>query len=43
MFNRLQISLIRAGEAGGLMESMISKIADYLEYEISIRRMISRR
>jgi len=42
VFNMLQLSLVRAGEAGGLMESMIERIASYLEYELSIRSKISK-
>lgn len=40
VFSRLQISLVRAGEAGGLLESMVERIATYLEYEIKIRALI---
>ncbi|MCE5197872.1 MAG: type II secretion system F family protein [Armatimonadota bacterium] len=42
VFNRMQISLIRAGESGGLLESMTGRVASYLEYEISIRTQISK-
>lgn len=42
IFSSLQISLIDAGERGGLMEVMMDKIATYLEYELSIRHKLSR-
>ena len=42
VFSMLQISLIKAGEGGGLLESMFERIASYLEYEIGIRRMVSK-
>ena len=42
VFSYLQLSLIRAGESGGSMDKMISNIADYLDYEINIRRNISK-
>ncbi|MCX8053164.1 MAG: type II secretion system F family protein [Armatimonadetes bacterium] len=42
VFSRLQISLVRAGETGGLLEQMIDRIASYLEYELSVRRMIAK-
>lgn len=38
VFAPLQVSLVRAGEQGGMLEAMLEKIASYLEYEISIRR-----
>jgi len=41
VFSPLVISLVRAGEAGGLLESMVKRIASYLEYEIRVRRKIS--
>lgn len=40
VFMPLQISLIRAGEAGGLLQPMIERIAAYLEYELSVRQRI---
>ncbi|MHB9038179.1 MAG: type II secretion system F family protein [Armatimonadota bacterium] len=42
VFNRLQISLMRAGESGGLLEPMIERIAAYLDYELSIRRQLAK-
>lgn len=40
VFSALQVSLIRAGEETGLIESMTDRIAGYLEYELTIRRRI---
>lgn len=42
VFNELQIEMIRAAEHGGMLENMLLKIADYLEQELALRRMISR-
>jgi type IV pilus assembly protein PilC len=42
VFSRLQIALVRAGEGGGLMDSMVERIASYLEYEIKIRALIAK-
>jgi len=42
VFGRLQLSLVRVGESSGLMEEMASRIAAYLEHEMSIRRMIAK-
>lgn len=42
VFSRLQIALVRAGEGGGLMDSMVDRIALYLEYEIKIRALIAK-
>lgn len=41
VFSKLLISLMRAGEAGGLLQSMTERIASYLEYELAIRRRIA--
>lgn len=38
----LQIAMVRAGEAGGFLDQMLRRIADYLEREIALRRMINR-
>lgn len=40
VFSKLQISLVRAGESGGLLEQMIDRIAAYLEYELGVRKLI---
>ena len=42
VFSALQIALVRIGESGGLLEQMVDRIASYLEYEMAIRRMISK-
>jgi type II secretory pathway component PulF len=42
IFNRMQLSLFRAGEAGGLLEQMTARIADYLNHELEIRRMLAK-
>lgn len=42
VFSPLQLSLVQVGESGGLIEQMMDRIASYLEYEISVRRMISK-
>lgn len=38
----MEVALVRAGERGGLLESMLRGIADHLEYEMELRRTISR-
>ncbi len=42
VFSPLVVELIRAGEHGGMMEIMCSRIADYLEREVEIRRKLQR-
>ena len=42
VFSTMQIELIRAGETGGMLETMCNRLADYLEREIDIRRKLSR-
>lgn len=42
IFSKLQIALIQAGEAGGLLEQMVERVATYLEYEIHIRDLLSK-
>lgn len=42
VFAPLQVSLIRIGESGGLMEGMLDRLASYLEYEIEVRRRIAK-
>ena len=41
-FTTIQIELIRAGEASGLLDTMANRIADYLEKELEIRRKLKR-
>jgi len=40
VFNPLFVSMTRAGEAGGLLESSLMRIADQMESEASLRRQI---
>lgn len=42
VFAPLQIHLVRAGEESGMLDRMVERIASYLEYELSIRRMIGK-
>ncbi|MGC8669508.1 MAG: type II secretion system F family protein [Chthonomonadales bacterium] len=41
VFSELQLQMIRAGEQGGMLEHMLLRIADYLERELALRRLIS--
>jgi type II secretory pathway component PulF len=43
IFSSLQIRMIEAAEAGGLMDQMMIRIADYLEREYEIRQKIKQR
>lgn len=43
IFTPLQIRMIEAGEAGGLLDRMMVRIADYLEREYEIRQKIKQR
>lgn len=40
MFPELHISLLRAGEAGGTLDRMLERIADYLEREHAVRQKL---
>jgi type IV pilus assembly protein PilC len=40
IFSPLQITMIEAGEAGGMMDVIMNRLADYLEAECEIRREI---
>ena len=40
VFNNFQIEMIRAGETSGLLETMCTRIAGYLERETEIRRKL---
>jgi len=42
VFTEMEVALVRAGERGGLLESMLRELADYLEYEMELRHTISR-
>ena len=41
VFAELQVSLVRAGEESGMLETMAGRIASYLEYEMTIRRRVA--
>ena len=43
VFTPLQLRMIEAGEAGGLLDRMMLRIADYLEREYEIRQKIKQR
>jgi type IV pilus assembly protein PilC len=43
IFSSLQLRMIEAGEAGGLLDRMMLRIADYLEREYEIRQKIKQR
>jgi len=40
VFNQLFVAMTRAGEAGGVLESSLLRVADQLEKDASLRRMI---
>lgn len=40
VFNRLYVSMVRAGETGGILDDTLNRIASQLEAEDSLRRMI---
>lgn len=40
VFDELQIALIQAGEEGGLLDSMLERLADYLERDYKLRLKI---
>lgn len=42
IFSRLQVGLIRAGETGGMLDSMVDRVASYLERELALRHKFSR-
>ena len=42
IFTPLHVALIRAAEASGMLDVALRQIADYVEHELEIRRMISR-
>ena len=42
VFSELQLEMIKAAEHGGMLDRMLLKIADYLEQEMELRRLISR-
>jgi type IV pilus assembly protein PilC len=40
VFNPLYVNMVRAGEAGGLMEEVLMRVADQLEKDASLRRQV---
>lgn len=40
IFTPLMLSLVRAGEQGGLLDTVLKQIADYIEREIELRNLI---
>jgi type IV pilus assembly protein PilC len=40
VFNQLFVSMVRAGESGGVLESSLQRVADQLEKDASLRRQI---
>jgi type II secretory pathway component PulF len=42
LFPELQIAMLRAAEHGGMLEDTLKRLAEYLEKELALRRMISR-
>ncbi len=40
VFNSLYVSMVRAGEAGGVLDSVLERLATYLEREVSLRHRI---
>lgn len=42
IFSPIQIGLVKAGEVGGMLDSMIERIAVYLERELELRHKFSR-
>ena len=41
-FSEIQIEMLRAAEQGGALDTMLHRIADYLDQEVAMRRLISR-
>lgn len=41
IFQPLQIEMVRAAELGGMLDQILRQIADYVDHELSIRRLIS--
>jgi type IV pilus assembly protein PilC len=40
VFNPLYVNMVRAGEAGGLLEDVLMRVADQLERDASLRRQV---
>ncbi len=42
VFKPVEVELIRAAEQGGMLEQVLKQIADYVEHDLEIRRLVSR-
>ncbi len=40
MFNQLYISMVKAGEAGGVLDAVLMRLADTIEKQVELRRKI---
>jgi type IV pilus assembly protein PilC len=40
IFAEMQVQMIRAAEQGGLLDQMLRQVADYVDHELSVRRLI---
>jgi general secretion pathway protein F len=40
-FSNLYVSMVRAGEAGGALETVLERLADYLESQVRLRNRVS--
>lgn len=40
-FSNLYVSMVRAGEAGGALETVLERLADYLESQVRLRNKVS--
>jgi type IV pilus assembly protein PilC len=39
-FNRLYVNIVRAGEAGGVLDKILLKLADFMEKSLALRRRV---
>jgi type II secretory pathway component PulF len=42
IFSQMQLEMVRAAEEGGLLDQVLRHLADYVEHELEMKRMISR-
>ncbi len=42
IFQPMQVAMIRAAEQGGMLDTTLHQVADYLDHDLEIRRLISR-
>ena len=42
IFSPMQVAMIRAAEQGGMLDTTLNQVADYLDHDLEIRRIISR-